>query len=158
MNYTWIPSPLGEILGICQNGCLSGLYLPGQPHPDLQSAIRCDSEPVLMQVRFWLDAYFQGEKPALNFPLSPAGTAFQRQVWTMLQDIPYGESTTYGALAARFVRMSPQAVGQAVGANPISILIPCHRVLGSGGKLTGYAGGVEKKMFLLDLEGIPYQK
>jgi methylated-DNA-[protein]-cysteine S-methyltransferase len=105
----------------------------------------------------WLERYFRGENPEVNFRLSPDGTAFQRQVWDLLRTIPYGTSITYGQLARHMSpSMSSQAVGQAVGKNPIPIVIPCHRVLGVHGKLTGYSAGLSSKVQLLELEGISY--
>ena len=107
----------------------------------------------------WLDSYFSGDPAEVTFPLNPHGTAFQKQVWEILLTIPYGKTTTYGAIAREMARragrekMSAQAVGQAVGKNPISILIPCHRVVGVNGKLTGYAGGLDRKEWLLRHEG-----
>lgn len=108
----------------------------------------------------WLDQYFAGQKPSINaLPLAPSGTKFQMLVWQMLQQIPYGETTTYGELAEQAARhlgkeqMAAQAVGGAVGRNPISIIIPCHRVVGRDGSLTGYAGGLPLKESLLRLEG-----
>ena len=106
----------------------------------------------------WLDAYFSGREPDFLPPLHPHGTAFQRAVWDILRSIPYGQTMTYGEIARRLAaqqglsHMSAQAVGGAVGHNPVSILIPCHRVVGADGSLTGYAGGVDKKRFLLELE------
>ncbi len=156
MDHLVIPTPLGDALATSQNDRLTGLWLPGQKWPVLPRE-GCGKDPVLLRTKAWLDAYFRGDRPELEIPLDPRGTAFQRRVWDLLTKIPYGESTTYGALAVQLGIQSAQAVGQAVGANPISILIPCHRVLGSGGKLTGYAGGLDKKIFLLDLERIPYK-
>ena len=107
------------------------------------------------------DRYFAGEKPSpLELPLAPAGTPFQRAVWEQLEQIPYGATTTYGAIAQTLARamgrpsLSPQAVGSAVGRNPISIVIPCHRVVGADSSLTGYAGGLERKKWLLQHEGV----
>lgn len=113
----------------------------------------------LAEVKRWLDIYFSGREPDFLPPLHPLGTPFRRAVWELLLQIPYGRTVTYGELARRLaakqglVHMSAQAVGGAVGHNPISILIPCHRVVGSGGNLTGYAGGIDKKVRLLELEG-----
>lgn len=115
--------------------------------------------PVFEKLRFWLRCYFSGENQELGIPLAPEGSPFQSAVWEMLVQIPYGELTTYGALAKRLAKkrgvafMSAQAVGGAVGHNPISLLIPCHRVVGATGALTGYAGGIDKKKALLRLEG-----
>ena len=98
----------------------------------------------------WLDAYFAGKPMPVDLPLSPAGTDFQRRVWDILLTIPYGETTTYGAIAKQLgAPMSAQAVGQAVGKNPLAIIIPCHRVVGANGQLTGYAWGIERKQWLL---------
>ena len=116
---------------------------------------------VLKQTITWLERYFKKERPQIKeLPLAPVGSAFRREVWEMLCEIPYGETTTYGELARKIAekrgikRMAAQAIGGAVGHNPISIVIPCHRVIGSDGGLTGYAGGIEKKRMLLTLEGV----
>ena len=116
--------------------------------------------PVFELVKKWLDIYFSGRKPDFMPPVHMIGSEFRRQVWKILREIPYGETITYGALAKRIAeekglkRMSAQAVGGAVGHNEISIIIPCHRVVGSDGSLTGYAGGIDKKERLLMLEGV----
>jgi methylated-DNA-[protein]-cysteine S-methyltransferase len=115
--------------------------------------------PVLANLCAWLDSYFAGEPQPFTGKLAPAGSAFRQEVWQELLRIPYGATTTYGAIAKELAnrrglgRFSAQAVGGAVGHNPISIVIPCHRVVGSNGSLTGYAGGLEKKQILLALEG-----
>lgn len=123
------------------------------------------SDPLFHQVAMWLDGYFAGENPDPNaLPLGPKGSDFQQAVWAELLKIPYGEVVTYGAIAktlakARGIeRMSSQAVGGAVGRNPISIIIPCHRVVGSDGSLTGYGGGIENKVKLLEGEGVDMTK
>ena len=118
-----------------------------------------DSPDFWEPVKSWLDLYFEGRDPGIfPVPICPAGTAFQKRVWARARAIPYGETVSYGHLAKQLSSaMSPQAVGRAVGKNPIAILIPCHRVLGAGGALTGYAYGLEAKKFLLSLEGIPFQ-
>ncbi len=108
----------------------------------------------------WLDVYFSGHKPDFTPPLAPLGTEFQKSVWSVLLEIPYGTSVTYGEIAAKIAgerKMSARAVGVAVGRNPISIVIPCHRVLGAGRTLVGYAGGMERKITLLTLEKIKFQ-
>ena len=110
-----------------------------------------ENSPALSAALCWLEEYFRGEEPKIEITLNPEGTAFQKRVWRELLTIPYGETLSYGALAKR-LGSSPRAVGAAVGRNPISLLIPCHRVLGSDGSLTGYAGGVERKKFLLEQE------
>lgn len=155
-------TPIGPILLSSDGNSLTGLWLEGQKYyPDAlpQEGMFVSNCPVFHQVSDWLAAYFAGKSPEPDrVPLSPSGTEFQRQVWALLREIPYGETTTYGALACQMAarlgreRMSAQAVGNAVGRNPISILIPCHRVLGGNGSLTGYAGGLGRKQWLLDHE------
>ena len=117
--------------------------------------------PVFAKVKEWLDAYFAGENPAAaHLPLAPVGSDFRQAVWAVLREIPYGQCTTYGEIARQVAAgmhrksMSCQAVGGAVGHNAISIIIPCHRVVGSDGSLTGFAGGIDKKIKLLELEGV----
>lgn len=119
--------------------------------------------PVLRAAAGWVSAYFAGGRPAVPDFLAPDGTAFQQMVWSILREIPYGESVTYGAMARAAEkrtgrRASPRAVGQAVGRNPISLMIPCHRVLGSGGAITGYGGGLDRKRALLRLEHISWRE
>jgi len=153
MIYTVFPSPLGE-MKLCSDGdCLTAVIFSGQKYASkhLGNAIAGDC-PVLNITKDWLSRYFAGEIPASLPPIKPSGTPFQMQVWEALLEIPYGETVTYGQLARRVGCKSAQAIGGAVGRNPISVLIPCHRVVGADGKLTGYAGGVEKKAFLLKLE------
>ena len=151
------PSALGEITLVCDDEALRHLSLPGQGRFG-QSAERRD-HPILVQTRDWLRRYFAGEAPEPSeLPLNPTGTPFRELVWELLLQIPYGETLSYGALAKKAAdilgkpKMSAQAVGQAVGANPIPIIIPCHRVVGADGALTGYAGGIHYKEALLELE------
>lgn len=147
-------SPVGELLLTCDGESLTGLWMNAAPPKD---AVR--GHPVLERVSAWLDAYFRGEDPVIDFSLAPAGTAFQKKVWDILRDIPQGKTRTYGDIAREMAallgkeKMSAQAVGGAVGSNPISIIIPCHRVVGAKGQLTGYAGGIDKKVWLLRHEG-----
>ncbi|WP_312289504.1 methylated-DNA--[protein]-cysteine S-methyltransferase [Stutzerimonas nitrititolerans] len=129
-------------------GCVTGDLVPQ------------DDLPLFVQTRQWLDQYFAGEQPAIaSLPLAPSGSSFRKAVWALLCEIPYGEITTYGEIArvvanrTNLPSMSSQAVGGAVGHNPISIIIPCHRVVGRNGSLTGYAGGLAKKVQLLEHEG-----
>ena len=151
-------SPLGGITLASDGIALTGLYFDGErDFPDLSAAHKKDL-PVFGEAVKWLDLYFAGKEPHFMPALSPDGTTFQQAVWEILRTIPYGETTTYGAIAKRLEkstgkRMSAQAVGGAVGRNPISILIPCHRVIGANGSLTGYAGGLTRKEYLLRLEG-----
>ena len=149
-------SPLGEITLAAQDGALIGLWFFGQKYDragleKLPLEARPDDRAVLEAACLWLDGYFAGEEAEPAFPLAPQGTAFQQRVWERLRAIPYGETVSYGDLA-RSLGSSARAVGAAVGRNPISVLIPCHRVLSSDGSLTGYAGGLERKKALLELE------
>lgn len=163
MIYTWFyPSPIGGVALAEEEGALIGAWFSGQKY--YGSTIknvpsREKFTPLLQETVLWLQAYFAGQVPK-NLPrLSLRGTAFQQQVWELLLQIPYGETVTYGDLAKEWCRvyhqpnMSAQAVGHAVSCNPISILVPCHRVVGAKGQLTGYAGGVERKRALLEWEG-----
>lgn len=147
-------SPLGEILLTCDGEHLTALFFAGQKYADvyLSSDAVQKSVPVLEETKAWLDAYFLGNVPDVFPAMKLVGSDFQKRIWELLLEIPYGETVTYGYLAKKLGCKSAQAVGGAVGRNPISILVPCHRVMGAGGKLTGYAGGVEKKEFLLKLE------
>ena len=151
-------SPLGRIVLMSDGTALTELdFAEGVPEA---SAVHTQKDlPVFGEVYRWLDVYFAGHDPGALPPLAPHGTAFQQAVWNILRGIPYGTTTTYGGIAARIAaarggRMSAQAVGGAVGRNPISIIIPCHRVIGADGNLTGYAGGLDKKEYLLRLEGV----
>lgn len=161
MNYlTFFSSPLGDILLASDGEALTGLWFEGQRRfaHTVKGAVSAQSVPPLESARRWLDAYFSGGSPDFAPPLRPAGTAFQQAVWALLREIPYGQATTYGALARTLAarqglaQMSAQAVGHAVACNPIALLIPCHRVLGANGELTGYAGGLPRKQALLALE------
>lgn len=155
-------SPLGRITLASSDGALTGLWFAGQKY-DLDSlGEHAEGDcPALTSARAWLDRYFAGKNPSLKElpPLTPEGTAFQHLVWDELLTIPYGKTTTYGAIARRVEkrlghRSSARAVGAAVGRNHISIIIPCHRMVGSDGSLTGYAGGIERKRALLKLEDV----
>lgn len=154
-------SPIGKILLAAEDAGLTGLWFEGQKY----FALRLDAEheeretPILAKAKKWLDIYFSGKEPEFAVPLRFAGTPFQNEVWKILLSIPYGKTMTYGEIARRIAarkgiaRMSAQAAGGAVGRNEISIIVPCHRVVGTNGSLTGYAGGIEKKLKLLLLEG-----
>lgn len=151
---TTCETPLGEVLLASDGAALMGLRFSGQKYaaaglsPDAE---RRDDLPTFVAARSWLAAYFAGEKPGVPPALSPTGTPFQRAVWGELLHIPYGQTATYGELAAR-LNTAARAVGSAVGRNPISVIVPCHRVLGADGQLTGYAGGIWRKRALLALE------
>lgn len=153
-------SPLGKILLASDGHALTGLWFEGQKY--FAAKLDPDHEekklPVFARTAEWLALYFDGEKPAFIPPLTLKGTPFQKEVWEILLEIPFGQTTTYAEIAAEIARrrglasMSAQAVGSAVAHNPISLIIPCHRVVGSDGSLTGYAGGLEKKEWLLAME------
>ena len=155
-------SPLGEILLAADEIGLTGLWFDGEKYYawNLDENHEEKEVPVFQEAKRWLDIYFSGREPDFMPPMHMLGTAFQKEVWEILRTIPYGETTTYGGIAAKIAkkrglpRMSAQAVGNAVGRNELSILIPCHRVVGTNGSLTGYAGGMEKKIYLLTLEKV----
>lgn len=167
MNYSVkYQSPIGELLIVSDEKALIGLWMKDQKYfgaglKEMPEEAEAGKVPVLQNTVEWLNRYFTGEKPDIaELPLAPSGSDFRQMIWRLLCKIPYGEVTTYGELARQAAElmgkpsMSAQAVGGAVGHNPISIIIPCHRVVGSDGSLTGYAGGVDKKMWLLKHEGI----
>ncbi|TYZ24586.1 methylated-DNA--[protein]-cysteine S-methyltransferase [Selenomonas ruminis] len=156
-------SPLGEMYMVSDGKNLMALdFVEVVPERPLgEQAEKLDASlPVFATVRQWLDSYFQGGRPDFLPPLSLEGTPFRRAVWDIMRRIPYGMTVSYGKIAADVAdilgkrRMSAQAVGGAVGHNPIAIIVPCHRVVGSDGSLTGYAGGLWRKKYLLELEGI----
>ena len=144
---------------------LTGLWFDGEKYfaDTLDPEHKAQETPILRETKRWLDVYFRGQEPDFTPPLHPIGSPFRQEVWALLLQIPYGQTTTYGALAKQLAamhglpRMSAQAVGGAVGHNEISIIIPCHRVVGTNGSLTGYAGGIDKKAKLLTLEKIPME-
>ncbi|MGL6198801.1 MAG: methylated-DNA--[protein]-cysteine S-methyltransferase [Lachnospiraceae bacterium] len=159
-------SPVGDITLACDgNGnTLVGLWLEGQKyHGDAvpEAMMPKDDIPLFDTTKKWLSRYFAGKKPEITeLPLAPIGGKFRQEVWKILCEIPYGEVISYGDIAKKLAAkrgketLSAQAVGGAVGHNPISIIVPCHRVVGSNGSLTGYAGGVQTKVKLLELEGV----
>jgi methylated-DNA-[protein]-cysteine S-methyltransferase len=153
--HTVIDSPIGELTLVATGDVLSGLYMEQHRYrPAAETFGVPDAEPFTEVVK-QLDEYFAGERTAFDVPLAFEGTDFQRTVWQALSDIPYGQTVSYGQLARRLGRpaSASRAVGLANGKNPISIIVPCHRVVGSTGDLTGYGGGIERKRFLLDFEG-----
>lgn len=153
-------SPLGGILLAADEVGLRGLWFDGQKYfaRDLPGERTEEEIPSLSATKHWLDLYFGGQEPDFLPPLHPVGTPFRQAVWEILLRIPYGKTVTYGEISKQLAekmgleRMSAQAVGGAVGHNEISIIIPCHRVVGSNGSLTGYAGGIDRKIKLLELE------
>ena len=159
---THYQSPLGGITISSDGTSLTGLWFDGQKY--FASKLGADYTekdlPVFTEAKRWLDIYFSGREPDFTPPLALNGSTFRMAVWQILQNIPYGQTITYGDIARQLAaqtgkaKMSAQAVGGAVGHNPTSIIVPCHRVIGAGGSLTGYAGGIDKKVQLLELEGI----
>jgi methylated-DNA-[protein]-cysteine S-methyltransferase len=154
---TLFDSPLGQILLVSDGSHLTGLYFRGQKHePLFPHAPGWRSEPdspIFLDASAQLGQYFSGRRKEFDLPLHPTGTPFQRKIWDALREIPFGDTVSYAQLAARAGCVnSARAVGAAVGRNPISVIVPCHRVIGSAGSLTGYAGGLERKRALLDLE------
>ena len=161
---TYYNSPVGKITIAGEDESITGLWIEGQKYYASTLPNAEEKElPVFKIVKQWLDDYFKGKNPSINFSITPKGSDFRRDVWNILTEIPYGELTTYGKIAKQLEKkyggkcVSAQAVGGAVGHNPISIIIPCHRVVGSNGSLTGYAGGLDKKVMLLKLEGAPLE-
>lgn len=156
-----IQTPLGEMLAASDGSALTGLWFEGQKHfaAGLNLPGEAKKLPLFDEVKRQLEDYFNGSLRRFSVALRPHGTPFCQSVWNLLEEIVYGETVTYGELAARLNaesnrKTSARAVGIAVGLNPISIIIPCHRVVGAGGKLTGYAGGLERKRSLLKIEGV----
>lgn len=146
-------SPLGTLRLVADREALTGLYLPDHKGMPVLDARAASSHPVLERARAELTAYFAGRRATFDLPLAMAGTPFQREVWAALVAIPFGETRTYADLAKQLGRpRAVRAVGAANGKNPISIVVPCHRVVGASGALTGYAGGVEAKRWLLEHE------
>ena len=148
-------SPLGPMLVAATQRGIAGVWFQGQRHgPDISRWNEQSDHPLLLQAAAQLDEYFQGRRESFDLPLDlQGGTAFQQSVWRALLAIPRGSTTSYAELGRRIGRDAPRAVGAAVGRNPLSIVVPCHRVVGTGGALTGYAGGLERKTALLRLEG-----
>ena len=159
--WTLLDTPVGELLLTTDGAALTAVYFErhrdggdGRPTAAVRAAARADDHPVLAAARTQLGEYFARERRVFDLPVAPAGTAFQRRVWAALLDIPYGRTASYGDVARRLglLPSASRAVGLANGANPVSIVVPCHRVIGADGSLTGYGGGLDRKRYLLDLE------
>ena len=156
-----LQTPLGLATARVENEALTGFWFIGQKYypAKRENWIRSPAHPVLTKLEAWLASYFAGGNPAPDFIMNPRGTVFQKKVWELLLRIPYGALTTYVKIAGQLnaredpPSLSARAVGGAVGRNPLSLLIPCHRVVGANGSLTGYAGGLDRKAALLRLEG-----
>ena len=152
-SHTVVDSPVGPLTLVAEGGALAGLYLHEAQHRPHDSAFGPRDDRVLPEARAQLAAYFDGSLREFELPLATTGTPFQQEVWAALRQVPYGRTCTYGELAAAVGRPSAvRAVGAANGRNPVSIVVPCHRVVGAGGALTGYAGGLERKSWLLARE------
>ena len=152
LRYDWMQSPLGSVLLVADGDALCGVYFHDQKYlPEIDPAwVRDERSPVLRATRRQLDAYFNGSRDRFELPLAPAGTPFQRAIWNAIAEVPCGATRTYADLATRVGRAgSARAAGAATGRNPLSIIVPCHRIVGSDGSLTGYAGGLERKRQLL---------
>ncbi|MGT2807385.1 methylated-DNA--[protein]-cysteine S-methyltransferase [Streptococcus iniae] len=148
---TLYQTPLGQMSLVADDSCLIGAYFMGQKYfeAQLSQSLHLEINTPLKQAMAWLDTYFAGENPGMPTFLKAEGTVFQQKVWDQLRAIPLGETATYGEIAAHINCQSAQAVGGAVGRNPLSLFVPCHRVIGSSGQITGYAGGIDKKLWLL---------
>ncbi|MEO1446510.1 MAG: methylated-DNA--[protein]-cysteine S-methyltransferase, partial [Cyanobacteria bacterium J06635_11] len=155
--YTWIESPVGDLLLTSNGQALTGLYLKGQKHfpkmadPEMEDSWKNTTDlEIFTQVQAQLTEYFTHKRETFDIPLAPQGTPFQKEVWRSLHQIPFGETSSYGTLAQQLGKPgAARAVGAANGRNPISIIVPCHRVIASNGKMTGYAGGIDRKQWLL---------
>jgi methylated-DNA-[protein]-cysteine S-methyltransferase len=151
--HTVVDSPVGTLTLVATDGILSGLYMDLQRHRPLQETFGAPNPTPFTGVIRQLDEYFAAQRTDFDVPMAFGGTPFQRTVWAALREIPYGETVSYGQLAKRIgCPAAARAVGLANGRNPIGIIVPCHRVVGATGKLTGYGGGLERKQHLLDLE------
>ncbi|WP_404386749.1 methylated-DNA--[protein]-cysteine S-methyltransferase [Knoellia locipacati] len=158
--HTTLATELGELLAVAEGDALAGLYFPSHWHPpkpgEIGPEVSATGDPVFEATRNQLAEYVRGERTSFSVPTVTHGDAFSERVWDLLVTIPYGETTTYGAIARELGNPGlAQRVGQAVGRNPVSVLIPCHRVIGADGSLTGYAGGLDRKARLLAIEEPP---
>ncbi len=156
--WTLVPSPLGDLLLVTDGDALTSLLFTDDERPAVPIGVRDDAAGVLQAARAELVAYFARDLTEFTVPVASQGSPFQQQVWSLLRTIPYGTTTSYGVLARRMGKPhAARAVGLANGANPLAVIVPCHRVVGSTGALTGYGGGMWRKRLLLDLEmGLPF--
>jgi len=153
-----VTTPMGEITLVASGEALIGVYFPKHwTKPDSRAfgvKVAAASDKLLAEAERQLDAYLRGERTGFDLPTKTRGDAFQEQIWSLIREIPYGKTSTYGELAEQYGdRSLARDVGKAVGSNPLAVIVPCHRVVGKDGKLVGYAGGLERKQALLDLEG-----
>nr|BDT29549.1 methylated-DNA--[protein]-cysteine S-methyltransferase [Bacteriovorax sp. HI3] len=154
LHYNTMPSPIGKITLVASEDALVALYVKDEEKPKMVGAVKNEDNKVIQKTIKQLNEYFAGKRKTFDLPLSPEGTEFQNRAWNALCEIPYGQVWSYGKQAQHLKAPNAQrAVGGANGKNPIPVIIPCHRVIGSSGKLTGFAGGMEMKIFLLKLEG-----
>lgn len=156
-HHTIIETGIGELTLVADGGALTGIYYPQHWHKPADEGfgplVEASADPLFVAVAEQFAEYLAGRRTSFEIPTAAVGDAFQKRVWGLLDEIPYGETTTYGALAEKLGDKSlARVVGQAVGRNPLSVIVPCHRVVGSDGGLTGYAGGLERKRLLLDIE------
>lgn len=149
--HTILPSPLGELTVVRDGDALVGLYFPNHRRQPDPAGLGPRTDQGFDDAAAQLDEYFAGQRQVFDLPLKTRGDPFQESVWQLLRQIPFGQTVTYGELAGR-LGAGAQQVGRAVGGNPLSVVVPCHRVVGRGGKLTGYAGGLQRKRLLLELE------
>jgi methylated-DNA-[protein]-cysteine S-methyltransferase len=160
VRHATLPTSIGDLLVVAEGDGLTGIYFPAHWHPPAADAIGVEvdsrTDTLFARLAEQLTEYLDGRRSSFDLPTAATADSFDEAVWAMLREIPYGATTTYGELAERLGdRNLARRVGYAVGHNPLSILVPCHRVVGSDGSLTGYAGGLERKRFLLELEGAP---
>jgi len=154
-SHTITGSPLGELTLVAEEGRLTGVYFPHHWYKPDPATFGPRADTGFEEATAQLAEYFAGDRTRFDLVTQPQGDAFQRQVWELIEAIPYGQTVTYGALARDVGGpVTPKDVGAAVGRNPLSVIVPCHRVVGKDGQLTGYAGGLARKRFLLDLEGV----
>ncbi|HLX21723.1 MAG TPA: methylated-DNA--[protein]-cysteine S-methyltransferase [Usitatibacter sp.] len=157
IRYARIPTPAGTLFAASTEGAITGIYFENQQYfPEITAKWQEDAnDPVLRECARQIDEYFDGKRTEFDLPLAPAGTDFQQRVWNEIARIPYGKTITYAELARRAgAEGSARAAGAATGRNPITLVVPCHRVVGSDGSLTGYAGGLPRKTRLLEIEGV----